>query len=339
MLQAADHLWEAVSTEIGAMTPSWVRTLLFAHPVARPLHFSETAKGISKGTSGVAAPVALLRSDIPSVTSSIRIAVDPVLPQGWFFKREIRVPAGAVGSISKIAALDLVRATPFKADEVVWSLEPARREGQDVVATQWVARRSDLLQLEKRLAGLGMRTRVFRVEGRPELAPLPSSLGVAGRHVRKWQLVNAVLFLCLLFLGAWIWLGSTLQLARQLDGAEAEIARLQQSALTLRLDIDARRESDTARSAFIEVVIQRQRLVDALRDITVALPDDTWVSDLAFRPDGMTITGQTASSAAALILGLSSHTSLRNPRLSGQVSRVPDGDEVFELSVDFGRAG
>jgi Tfp pilus assembly protein PilN len=82
----------------------------------------------------------------------------------------------------------------------------------------------------------------------------------------------------------------------------------------------------------------RPRLSQTLRDLTVALPDTVWLSELGFSQTGAVLSGETADSAADLVIALAALREFENPRLSGSVSRTPAGREQFELVIDHARA-
>lgn len=119
--------------------------------------------------------------------------------------------------------------------------------------------------------------------------------------------------------------------------SEATNADLRDQALTLRGDIARLNQIDSERTTFLNAVAQHPRLVDALRHLTVALPDTVWVSDMVFTDAQITVNGQTSASAADLVLRLTQSNLPYVPALTGPVSRTNDGREQF--GIVFARQG
>lgn len=336
MIQYILHCFKVLQGEVGSLFPSWFRTLFLGTPASRQLLFSANASDIQLKRSKVLVPLDLARRAVVELKPTQRAIVDPVLPEGMLLKRTIRLPSVAARNIEDAARLDLVRGTPFQENDVVWVMSPTRRDGSEVVATQWVAKRDDLLQLEERLRALGFIPFAFQIEGHPELSKLPvQSTGASGTS-KYWGLLNASLLLLAFAITGWIWLAPTLAETRNLAIIEQQVDGLRQEAVELRREVEALRARDTERSAFLNEIVQRPRLIDALRDLTVVIPDDTWVTHLSFSSENVTISGQTTSSAAGMVLSLTNGREFQNPRLTGPVSRAQSGAEAFEISVGLG---
>ena len=70
-----------------------------------------------------------------------------------------------------------------------------------------------------------------------------------------------------------------------------------------------------------------------LAALTQALPDDTWLADLALKPGNLTMDGQSAD-AAKLIALLAAVPGLQDPSFTAPVTRTNDGKaDLFSLRV------
>ena len=87
-------------------------------------------------------------------------------------------------------------------------------------------------------------------------------------------------------------------------------------------------------SRLLQELKQRPRLVETLREATVALPDEAWISTVTFRPNAVTLEGETSGAAVDLVLGLAEKRQFGNPRLSGATTRTATGKERFEIALD-----
>ncbi|MCU0826007.1 MAG: PilN domain-containing protein [Tabrizicola sp.] len=250
--------------------------------------------------------------------------------------RRIEVPARGAAQVASIAALDLARKTPFRADEVYTALSPLEPDGNGFLVIQWVIRRADVARLERNLKGHGMALRGVRIAGTSTTPPLIADLSAHNdRQTAVWRRINASLVSAGLVAAAIGWLYPAVQTAQSLPALEARLQRAQDEAVRLRTEVEERRTVARAEADFMATVLVRQHLAATLRELTVALDDDAWLTDLSFSRTGVTFSGETATSAADLLIGLADSRSFENPRLSGPVSRSGTGSERFEIALDF----
>lgn len=303
------------------MVPTFATALFSGMPLARTLH--EPPVPLSALMTGADA-------EVPALPSGPVIAE---LPRAACLARQIEVPAAASGQLGRIAALDLVRRTPFRTDEVYWALGPVERQGDRLKVTQWVVRKTDVDRLAQRLAARGAQLVGLRVAGGATTPALIATLAGsrAGRGLRRLNLAAAIVGLAAL---ATVWLGSTWQQSSALPALRAALDADLTDATALRAGIEEMRAQSDARNAFLSAMVHRPRLSVTLRDLTVALPDEVWLSDVTWSATSVVLTGETRRSAADLVLSLGDLRGYRNPRMSGAVSRSIDGGERFEIALD-----
>lgn len=316
--------------------PRWLRALFFAEQSAKTLNFVNGSTALSRNGQRISAPIELIHELSTEIRSNRNDTVNAMLPRSLFLKREISIPAKGSGKLNEIASLDLRRSTPFSADELCWALSMPRREGNRLVADQWVIKRIDLERIERILRGIGFSVASFGVEEVPKGPMLPALGSATAARAKIWRTVNGVLVGLAITLGFWIWLSPTLRDAQALRLLEDHADSLQADALALRQDVEALRLRDEERGAFLSLIVQRPRVVERLRQMTISVPDEAWVSEMTFTPEFITFSGQTTETAAGLVLELSGTRNFENPRLSGPVSRASDGAEIFEISIDLG---
>lgn len=326
-----------VREEVRALCPRWFSSLFLGALQALPLVFSRDVKQIQIKARKVYAPTSILTdvaapSDLRSPTPT---HVDVELPQNRFLTRQISAPAKAAGQLRAIAGLDLARRAPFKPGEVVWTLSLPRREGEMLFATQWVLHRDDLQKLENRLISAGLTPRNIRVEGLPEVVSAVANLATRkSQKANIWLLANGIIASATLLAAVVSWVLPALHDARALNPELASLEAARAEALALRQEVETLRSAADERSSFLHDIVYRPKLSETLRDVTIALPDSVWLSDLSFNQSGVVFTGEAAGSAADLVIALASVRDFSNPRLSGAVSRSTSGGEQFELSID-----
>ncbi len=314
--------------------PGWMVSAFLACPRARALHLHSA----QPDQDVLSLPVTLLDQP-PNPVASRLTPVDLHIPANRLLKRRITAPAAARGDLVNVAQLDLQRATPFAMDEVTWALSPTRVDGDQAVATQWVARNSDMTRWRAALAGEGYTPRLIWVEGEATICPLADFTATLAPKARLWRRLNVFLLLVTL-LGALVaWLAPAWQADRAAQALETDRTRLQSRAIALRQELDTLRAAEQERAQLIDHVLNRPLLSETLREVTVALPDDTWVSAIGYRPDQLSLSGETSSVAAELVLSLTEEGRLGNPQLSGPVSRTASGGERFDLLIDLGKGG
>jgi general secretion pathway protein L len=327
-----------VLRELRSMLPQWFNILFLGERDARSFVLSAGATSITGNDRRLIGPLTLWTSnaeaqDLGQHRSRSIIAE---IPKDLCLSRRIEVPARGASQVASIAALDLARKTPFRADDVYTALSPPEPGGDGFLVTQWVIRRADVARLERNLKGHGMALRGVRIAGTSTSPPLIADLSAHNdRHAAVWRRINASLVSAGLVAAAIGWLYPAVQTARSLAALDARLQLAQEEAVRLRGEVEARRTLAGAEADFLSTVLLRQHLATTLRELTVALDDNAWLTDLSFSRTGVTFSGETATSAADLLIGLADSRSFENPRLSGPVSRSSTGSERFEIALDF----
>jgi len=307
------------------ITPSWVRHIFLAEPAARLLRLDQDA-----------AQRALL--DKPGEATVQQKVVDVVLPQDVFLRRTIAIPPTALGRHHDIAALDLVRRTPFAPTEVHWALTDTR-EAKTTELIQWVIKKTDITRYRTNLASQGFLARRFLMGTDARQLTIADFTADLAPGARMWRRLNAGFVLLIIGFATAIWLQPAWQVRTEITRDQIVLERLRNQALDLRAEIQTRSEASVQRTTFVNSVVRRQRAVDALRQLTVALPDTVWLSDLIFTPAQITVNGETADSAANLVLKLTDSNLTYVPALTGSVSRTGDGNERFGINFTLREMG
>ena len=257
--------------------------------IAGPRRASPRAAGAVLPESVLAEDAAPDASPVPRAGARPRRA-DAYLPAAMFLKRRIRAPRAARGKLAQIAALDLVRRTPFEARDVHNVLSRPRpagdavgadqRVGDQWVADQWVITREDLERIRARLRRQGYLLRRVHVAGETGLRPVASFEAESSRRARWWPRLNLVLLGTAigLHVGALSW--SSWQAARTVDTVRAETEQLRGEAVGMRTALDHDRLADQDRTASLALFLA-PRLSLGLRELSVALPDTAWAHDRA----------------------------------------------------------
>lgn len=310
--------------------PDWLLALVLGRPMARALVFDD-AQTLSRKRGTFHAPKTWLtgKADMPPKRG--KRFVDVMLPQDRLLRRDVKLPKTPARALAKAVALDMLRKTPFKPDQTYSILTDVRKDPTGVNVTQWVARRDDIDGLRNRLAQAGLIVRQVLVAGSSADAPLADFSAEVYPMGRVWRSLNALAVVLALGAGAWIWVQPTLAVQEARRAQEAEVQRLTEQALALRESMKEQSTGATERAAFLERMTRRTPVVATLRAATVMMPDDVWLTDMAFDRARVTLRGSTAGSAAQMLLDLPRNRLLLNPQLAGPVSQTSDGRERFDI--------
>ena len=319
--------------------PDWLRMAFLGQPGATRLRFVAQDREHQPNGEMATAPLSVLTDTTTTSHPQTTRIVDAMIPTDHLLYRTITAPLAARGSLDSIALLDLQRSTPFQTTDIAWTLSPARTENGQLQATQWIARRSDLERWRRNLTRHGMILRQVWIDGAQTARPLADFTAQLAPNARLWSRVNGTLLLAavVLAIGAWILPGW--QAAGALHAVQSDRTQAQSHAVALRQEVEALRRQEADRANFIDLVLHRPLLSETLREVTVALPDSTWIGTLGFHPDRVVLNGETDDLAAQLVLDLAKHAQLSNPRLNGPVAKTATGSERFEILMDLRRSG
>lgn len=293
--------------------------------------FDSNVRKIKSRGQVIVAPIRLVSQDVPLESLGKQRIVDIVLPEFFFLKRHIEVQASAIKSLHQIAELDLIRRTPFQPKDVHWVLSSPNRLDNKITVSQWVASKTDIDTLQQRLKKYGLHIRQIYIENQQDVGPIVELSGT--QNTRIWRRLNIGLSLIATSFIMLLWLLPGWRASQDLVWTETKLNTLRNEAIALRSELETLRQRENERDEFIKAITQRPLMSQVLRELTVSIPDTTWISEFTFRDGKFSLTGETSESAAALVLLLSEARGFSDPRLSGPVSRTSDAKERFELTL------
>jgi len=257
-------------------------------------------------------------------------AVRLVVEQHGYFRRLARIPRAAKHRAGEILDLDIERATPFVRDEVLsgWRVIDDRQGCHELAIEHVLLKRSRAAALVTAAGAAGFQ-RVHlacrKEDGVDIEIPLPRSLSprktALGRALHAVNLVSA----CAIALGpaAAVWLGFGTQQAalRELD-SRLEIKESEARA------VRATYEHALGLSKQVHLLGERRTgasVAELVEEITRALPDGAWLTDLEIDGPSVTLIGF-ARAAPGLIAALDGSGSFRDVSFASPVIRAPRED-------------
>ena len=322
-------LLNAYRTEISSALPAWVKAMFLGQPMATPLVFNASTRKITTQRDGIHIPDTLLRTDVHGLETLTPQNVDILLPEKELLRREITVPTKSLSKLDQVIGLDTIQKTPFKPADIYSTTQVVSTNGSVSKVEQWIARRDHVETVRSRLAALGLNVRRVYV-GEAALADFSNEVAPRARH---WRAINALLILATVGLLSLWFLAPSWGSFQALQKQEIINSSLSKEAMALRQRVDGLQVGASERAAFIARVSQRQTVSSILRDLTVLMPDDVWLTDISIQNGRVVIRGSTAGSAAELVLSLTEDQRFLSPRLTGPVSQTADGRERFDMTL------
>lgn len=258
------------------------------------------------------------------------------IPAHAVLRKELTFPSAAEENLTQVLAYEMDRHTPFKADNVYYDYRVLQRdtENKTIRVELYVARRE---QVDRVLKLVDDRDLVLHgVDVADERGPMGVNLLPATRRAPlknnrlRLNLLLGLVFVVLLYVVMW---QSLAVKERALDRYRERVSAVFQEASAV---TELKTELETARDGATFLVQRRNDhpvLINVLRDLTRALPDDTWVQRLQVKEDKIIVNGQ-APNATALINILEQVPCLASPSFPGSITQDPQtGKERFNIEV------
>lgn len=259
-------------------------------------------------------------------------------PAGQALVRTLSLPLAAEKNTRQVVGFDMDRLTPFPAAQVYYDVVVLGRQAElrRLQVELTALPRAGVEPLLAQMQHQGLQADVLDVtEGRPGLNLLPLEQRARGDlrgRRRRVTVVTVSLLLVAMAMLLPIWQ----QRALLLDTVDqlTRVQRTAQQALTLRDQLDRALESSRVLAQKKETLPAR---VDLLRELTMILPDDTWLERLQIRGDTIQLVGQ-SSKASSLVAIIEASPLFSGVGFLSPVTTDPrTGKERFMLGARIGK--
>jgi len=261
-----------------------------------------------------------------------------VLQAGDVLRRSVSFPAQVRDNLQQVVRYEIDRLTPFQADQVLFdtNLGGTSARGDRILAELALCRRDRVDLWLQRLREAGAPVDEVTWDGAwPKANLLPSEL----RPRRDPGALRVALGLVatVLLLGAAVLITPLWQRDETLSSLHAEIAQ----ARTAAQGVDKLRDDlERARQGSVAVLQRKQeqpRMIDLMRELTVRLPDGTWIQNLNFDKAEVQLRGE-SSQATALIALLEKSAGVHGVTFASPVTQVAQtGAERFNITFQYAR--
>ncbi len=278
-----------------------------------------------------------IRQSIPGNTTTILRVTDKSVLQ-----RDVVLPLAASNNLKEILGFEMDRLTPFKAEQVYfdWEIKNKDAQQQKINLKLYVVPRNSLDRLMKKLKSLGITPRVITAGDNilnPGINFTPDSYGLI--HVKNYSIKNmglpamaVIMFIAMLY-------APIIYQSYKLDSLKAEVQSLKEQAMDNQALV-LERDNIISRASFLdEQRHMRSSILDLIYELTIILPDNTWINRLITDDDEIQIYGESAA-AASIIEMLEESEYFSNVQFKAPVTKNNNtGSERFHISMNLTTQG
>ena len=248
------------------------------------------------------------------------------LPEAALLQQSATLPLAAERDLQAVLGHEMDRLTPFAAADLYWAwrVESRDRAGGRLLLRLLLVPKLAVAAGLDTLAAMGLRPAALEVQAGASVEHLP--LLQPGTRRRSTAVVG---WLCAALAVALVVIPVARQ-ERAIEKAENQVAALRPQVAV----VEALRRKLTANESGATLFTKEAGRVGsplrALAALTVALPDDTYLTSFAMKERKMSLAGRSGG-AASLIATLSADPDLRDPAFDAPVTRVGDRQDLFSI--------
>jgi general secretion pathway protein L len=249
----------------------------------------------------------------------------------------VELPDVALGNLAEVVGFELDRYTPFRADQVYFACRVLRHDRAEkrIVVEVTVVPHQIVDAAIGEVAALGVGPDEVEIAGTTAQSGSPHLiLDRPARASRRGDLLTYTLATAAAVLAAIavaIPATETQRTAARLSEQLEHVKRSAAATAALRQEIAALREEE---GTLVDRKRQSPAASKMLLDLTRALPDDTYLTDLQFVGSELVLAGSTAS-ASELVATLELSGTFRNTAFVSAVTRdAKTGRERFSISTE-----
>lgn len=349
LLRALSEFWSWWTAELGGILPKSVRAAILPSVQRLYLAVNDQELFARHGTRDSTHEIGRYPLSAPALSPAQTRELDELadrsrevvlcVPPRKILVKTLTLPLAAEENLRQVLAFEMDRQTPFTVDQVYFDYTLTAREPKNNSLTLdlIVTPRTFLDQVLSKLESIGFQPHQATICTGPAGQPQAFNLLPTERRQRRPDTsrylnlaLGALAVMLLLAVVALplmhkIQVINTLEAKTELITEKAEIARRLREKVT-QLQTDSR---------FLVDKKQRTPLaLELINELTVIIPDNTWLERLDIKGREVQIQGQ-SESAAALIPLIESSDKLSNPRFRSPVTRLPrTSTERFHLSAE-----
>ena len=253
---------------------------------------------------------AKLWSDVKAIRKAVRVWRRDAtirIPQDSVLRPTMELPAAARENLREIVSFEMDRFTPFRSDEVYFDYrisaedKDRKRLGLEVA----VVHKDGIDPYIGALHGLGLDLRGVEIEGDDKAGRTPFNLlppKAPGSNDRLKDGIRASALIAIAMIAATVVYWPLAERKEELATSNAAVAEARQKKLALN-QLQEQIDKLVERSAIvIDMKSSQPAFIEILNEITRILPNDTWLTRVAWKGERLTLTGY--SERASNLIGL-----------------------------------
>jgi len=246
--------------------------------------------------------------------------LDLLLGPELLLEKRLTLPVVARSNLSKAIDLNMRQSLPGGGADLLWRYGTGKRDGATLDIPIYLLKHSALTEITSVATSHGAKVRSIRVAGDVSAQPFWDDRKRVDRLRRFWGIVTIGLVTALAGLFAWNELTETRSFQSHITRLEDEKAALSSQAVELRTKLDAENNSFAAISRDLELFKAEYHRLPILLDLTEALSDATWVSELAISGSDLHLSGFTGRDVTEVMASLRELSWVQRVDLDGPVS-------------------
>jgi len=266
--------------------------------------------------------------------------LDLELSSDLMLRKQLTVPLAARSSLSKAVDLNMRQSLPSGGSKLVWRYVIEKRNRSELQVGIYLIKRKTLEQIEAAIVQKKGQVRTIRAAVSGDLPPLIDYRRSADRNRRFWDICAGALVtasVCLVFAKGF---RTNLELNSQVAVLEQEKADLNTAAISLKEQLDEENSSQTELVRDIDLFLSEQQRLPKILDLTEALDEETWVSELVFSGTKIRLAGFSGHDVTEVMDKIRSLTWVEQVNLDGPVTfDTYSRKNRFDLSIVIVSAG
>lgn len=258
-----------------------------------------------------------------------------VIDQGLTLRRRISLPKAVGAKADAAIGLQLRQTLPSQGQGLIWRAAVSGKFGDMTEHSVYILKQAQLDILLGELRTIGANVEAVRV-GADGVKPIWQRSPDQTRSARNWQAFTG-LSVAMIGLVAVIGVERDRIALSDLVSSRAErLAELEARLTTQRETANADQQSAMAVLRDMDLFAAQSRRLNLLSDLTAALPDSVWVSELSIFEDRLTLSGFASGDVGDVISTIQNLPWAKDVKLNGSINFDSySGQNRFELGLQM----
>lgn len=239
--------------------------------------------------------------------------IDILLGPSLLLEKEIILPVAAKPNLQRAIDLNMRQSLPGGGVELLWRYGAGKKDGSNLSVPVYLVKKSVLAELRDVVAYRDSKLRMVAVASDQSAMPFWDDLKQLDRPRRFWAAISTALLATLIAFVLWQQFTATALLSQQVQALKSQKAIAAQRAVKLRQQLDTENTNFAAISRDLKMFQSEFHRLPILIDLTKALADETWISELSVNRHDLWMSGFTSNDVTKIL---------------GQIQKLPWAERV-----------